>query len=128
MFENVNYDFYKTTLGRSAIPDETAFNEYAAENKLFIKRLITDGVIVEREKDGIDSAVCMMIETDYNAALETSGNAAESGAVASESINGYSYSYDRTAANEAAKLNAKSLEAKKYKWIRLYCDITQGVM
>ena len=126
MFENVNYDFYKTTLGRSAIPDEAAFNEYAAENKLFIKRLITDGVIVEREKDGIDSAVCMMIETDYNTALEMSGNA-ESGAVTSETINGYSYSYDRTAANEAAKLNAKSLEAQKYKWIRLYCEIVQGV-
>ena len=128
MFENVNYDFYKTTLGRSAIPDEAAFNEYTAENKLFIKQLITDGVIVEREKDGIDSAVCMMIETDYNTALEMSGNVAESGAVTSETINGYSYSYDRTAANEAAKLNAKSLEAKKYKWLRLYCDITQGVM
>lgn len=127
MFENVNYDFYKTTLGRSAIPDEAAFNEYAAENKLFIKQLITDGVIVEREKYGIDSAVCMMIETDYNTELEMSGNAAESGAVASESINGYSYSYDRTAANEAAKLNAKSLEAKKYKWIGLYCEIVQGV-
>ena len=111
---------------KPAIPDEAAFNEYAAENKLFIKQLITDGVIVEREKDGIDSAVCMMIETDYNEALETSGNA-ESGAVASETINGYSYSYDRTAANEAAKLNAKSLEAKKYKWIRLYCEIVQGV-
>lgn len=69
----------------------------------------------------------MMIETDYNASLEMSGNAAESGAVASETINGYSCSYDRTAANEAAKLNAKSLEAKKYKWIRLYCDIMQGV-
>ena len=70
----------------------------------------------------------MMIETDYNTALEMSGNAAESGAVTSESINGYSYSYDRTAANEAAKLNAKSLEAKKYKWISLYCDVMQGVM
>lgn len=128
MFENVNYDFYKTTLGRFAIPDEAAFNEYAAENKLFVKRLITDGVIVESEKDGIDSAVCMMIETDYNAALEMSGNATENGAVTSETINGYSYSYDRTAAQEAAKLNAKSLEAKKLKWIRLYCDIVQGVM
>ena len=127
MLENVNYDFYKTTLGRSAVPDEAAFNEYAAENKLFIKRLITDGVIVEREKDGIDSAVCMMIETDYNAALEMSGNA-ESGAVASETINGYSYSYDRTIAQETARLNIKSTEAKKYKWLKLYCDVIQGVM
>lgn len=127
MFENVNYNFYKTNLGRSAIPDEAAFNEYAAENKLFVKRLINDGVIFEIEKDGIDSAVCMMIETDYNTALEMSGNAAESGAVTSESINGYSYSYDRTAAQEEAKLNAKSTESKKLKWLRLYCDIVQGV-
>ena len=127
MFENVNYNFYTTTLGRSAVPNEAVFNEYAAENKLFVKRLITDGAIVEREENGIDSAVCMMIETDYNAALEASGNA-DSAAVTSETINGYSYSYDRTAAQEAAKLNAKSLEVKKYKWIRLYCDITQGVM
>lgn len=125
MFENVNYDFYKTTLGRSAVPNEAAFNEYAAENKLFVKRLITDGVIVESEKDGIDSAVCMMIETDYKAALEADGNAG--GAVASETINGYSYSYDRTAAQEAAKLNTKSTETKKLKWLRLYCDIVQGV-
>lgn len=127
MFENVNYNFYKTNLGRSAVPDETAFNEYAAENKLFVKRLINDGVIFELEKDGIDSAVCMMIETDYTAAQAASGNATEGGAVTSESINGYSYSYDLTAAQEEAKLNAKSLEAKKLKWLRLYCDLVQGV-
>ncbi|UTC68498.1 hypothetical protein E4O06_08190 [Treponema sp. OMZ 789] len=125
MFENVNYNFYKNNLGRSAVPDEAAFNEYAAENKLFVKRLINDGVIFELEKDGIDSAVCMMIETDYTTAQEA--NASEGGAVASESINGYSYSYDRTAAQEEAKLNAKSTEAKKLKWLRLYCDIVQGV-
>ena len=125
MFENVNYDFYKTNLGRSAIPDEASFNEYIIENKLFVKRLIDDGILIEREKDGIDSAVCMMIEVDYIESWEATKN---NGAVTSETINGYSCSYDRTVAQESAKLNAKSMEAKKYKWLKLYCDVLQGVM
>ena len=125
MFENVNYNFYKTTLGRSVVPDEASFNEYAIENKLFIKQLITDGLIVEKEENGIDSAVCMMIEVDYITAQETNGS---SGVISSESINGYSYSYDRTIVQETARLNIKSTEAKKYKWLRLYCDVSQGVM
>lgn len=124
MFENVNYNFYTTTLGRSAIPNETSFNEYIIENKLFVKQLINDGVLIEREKDGIDSAVCMMIEVDYITAQEANSG---SGAISSETINGYSYSYDRTVAQESVKLNAKSAEAKKYKWLKLYCDIIQGV-
>ena len=127
MFENVNYNFYKTNLGRSAIPDEVSFDEYATENKLFIKQLIADGIIVECEKNGIDSAVCMMIEVDYITAQEAKGNTENSRAVSSETINGYSYSYDRTIAQEVAKLNAKSIEAKKYKWLRLYCNVLQGV-
>ena len=128
MFENVNYDFYKTNLGRSAVPDEAAFNEYAIENKLFVKQLITDGIVVEREKNGIDSAICMMIEVDYITTQQASGSSKSDGAVVSETINGYSYSYDRTIAQETIKLNAKSKEAKKYKWLRLYCDVLQGVM
>ena len=125
MFENVNYNFYKTTLGRSVVPDEASFNGYAIENKLFVKQLINDGLIVEREKNGIDSAVCMMIEIDYITAQEANGSG---GAISSESINGYSYSYDRTIVQETARLNIKSTEAKKYKWLRLYCDVLQGVM
>ena len=125
MFENVNYNFYKTALGRSAIPDEATFNEYAIENKLFVKRLINADMIVEREKDGIDSAVCMMIEVDYIESWEATKN---NGAVTSETINGYSCSYDRTAVQELAKLNAKSTEARKYKWLTSYCEVLQGVM
>ena len=125
MFENVNYDFYKTNLGRSAIPDEASFNEYIIENKLFVKRLIDDDILIEREKNGIDNAVCMMIEVDYIESWEATEN---NGAVTSETINGYSCSYDRTATQEVAKLNAKSTEAKKYKLLKLYCDVLQGVM
>ena len=125
MFENVNYNFYKTILGRSIIPDEDSFNEYASENKLFVKQLINDGIIVEREGNGIDSAICMMIEVDYITAQEANSH---NGVVVSEAINGYSYSYDRTIAQETAKLNAKSTEAKKYKCLKLYCDVIQGVV
>ena len=127
MFENVNYNFYKTVLERSAIPDEATFNEYTIENKLFVKRLLDDGMLIERETDGIDSAVCMMIEVDYITACEANGSVENGGAVSSETINGYSYSYDRTVAQESAKLNAKSTEEKKYKWLKLYCEIMQGV-
>lgn len=128
MFENVNYNFYKNTLGRSVIPDESAFSFYADDNKMFMKQLVNDGIVREREKDGIDIAVCRMIEIDYLTAQEASGAAAESGgSVASESINGYSYSYDKTAQQEAVKLNAKSAAAKKIEVIKLYNDWRAGV-
>jgi hypothetical protein len=128
MFENVNYTFYSETLGRSVIPTETDFNLYADDNKMFMKRLVNDGIVTEREENGIDTAVCRMIEIDYLTAQEASGSAAENGgSVASESINGYSYSYDRTAQQEAVKLNAKSAAAKKIDVIKLYNDYDAGV-
>jgi hypothetical protein len=128
MFENVNYTFYSETLGRSVIPTETDFNLYADDNKMFMKQLVFDGIVKEREENGIDTAVCRMIEIDYATAQEASGAAAEDGgAVASESINGYSYSYDRTAQQEAVKLNAKSAAAKKIEIIKLYADHNAGV-
>ena len=128
MFENVNYTYYSDTLGRSAVPTEADFNRYADDNRLFIKGLINDGIVTEREENGIDNAVCRMIEIDYLTAQEASGAAAESGgSVASESINGYSYSYDRTAQQEAVKLNAKSAAQKKIDIIKLYNDYRAGV-
>ena len=81
------------------------------------------------KENGIDIAVCRMIEIDYQTAQEASGAAAENGgSVASESINGYSYSYDRTAQQEAVKLNAKSVAAKKTDIIKLYNDWNAGVL
>lgn len=128
MFENVNYNFYTTTLGRSAVPDEADFSNYADDNKMFMKRLVADGIVTEREENGLDIAVCRMIEIDYLTAQEASGAAAENGgSVASESINGYSYSYDKTAQQEAVKLNAKSAAAKKIDIIKLYNDYDAGV-
>ncbi len=128
MFENVNYTFYSDTLGRSAVPTEADFNSYADDNKMLMKRLVSDGIVTEREENGIDTAVCRMIEIDWLTAQEASGAAAESGgSVASESINGYSYSYDKTAQQEAVKLNAKSAAEKKIGIIKLYNDYDAGV-
>ena len=128
MFENVNYTFYSDTLGRSAVPTEADFNNYAEDNKMFMKQLVNDGIVTEREENGIDTAVCRMIEIDYLTAQEASGAAAENGgSVVSESINGYSYSYDKTAQQEAVKLNAKSAAAKKIDIIKLYNDYGAGV-
>lgn len=127
MFENVTYTFYTGTLGRSAVP-EADFNLLADDNKMYIKRLVTDGIVVEREENGIDIAVCRMIEIDYLTAQEESGAAAEGGGnLASESINGYSYSYDKTAQQEAIKRNAKSAAQKKIEIIKLYNDYYAGV-
>lgn len=128
MFENVNYTYYSETLGRSAVPTEADFNNYADDNKMFMKQLIADGMVKEREENGIDTAVCRMIEIDYTTEQEASGAAAENGgSVASESINGYSYSYDKTAQQEAVKLNAKSSAEKKINIIKLYNDYNAGV-
>ena len=128
MFENVNYTFYSDTLGRSAVPTEADFNNYADDNKMFVKQLVNNGIVTEREENGLDIAVCRMIEIDYLTAQEASGAAAENGgSVASESINGYSYSYDKTAQQEAVKLNAKSAAAKKIDIIKLYNDYDAGV-
>ena len=128
MFENVNYTFYSDTLGRSAVPSEADFNNYADDNKMFVKQLVNDGIVTEREENGLDIAVCRMIEIDYLTAQEASGAAAENGgSVASESINGYSYSYDKTAQQEAVKLNAKSAAEKKIDIIKLYNYYNAGV-
>ena len=128
MFENVNYTYYSETLGRSAVPTEADFNRYADDNRLFMKGLINDGIVTEREENGIDNAVCRMIEIDYLTEQEASGAAAESGgSVASESINGYSYSYDKTAQQEAVKRNAKSAAEKKINIIKLYNNYRAGV-
>lgn len=128
MFENVNYTFYSDTLGRSAVPTEADFNNYADDNKMFVKQLVNDGIVTEREENGLDIAVCRMIEIDYLTAQEASGAAAENGgSVASESINGYSYSYDKTAQQEAVKRNAKSAAEKKIDIIKLYNNYHAGV-
>lgn len=109
LFDKVTYDFYSHTLGRAAIPTEAEFNTYRLKNALFVKGLYDDGLIVEREADGIVKAACMMIEIDYQ-------EGGSDTVTTSESIGGYSWSGTK-----------KSLEAKKYECLKLFCHITGGV-
>jgi len=109
LFDKVTYDFYIDELGRAVIPTEAEFNTYRLKNTLFVKGLYDDGLIVEREDNGIIKAVCMMIEIDYQAG-------GDDAVTASESIGRYSWSGIK-----------KSLEAKKYEWLKLFCHITGGV-
>ena len=109
LFDKVTYDFYSHTLGRAVIPTEAEFNTYRLKNVLFVKGLYDDGLIVERETDGIVKAVCLMIEAEYSAGGDDS-------VTASESVGGYSWSGTK-----------KSLEAKKYECLKLFCHITGGV-
>lgn len=124
MFKNATYTFYSDTLGRSVVPDEDTFNRFSDDNKMFIKRLLNDGIVAEREENGIDIAVCRMIEIDYLEEQE----AKENDRIASESINGYSYTYDNSAQQKAIELNAKSTERKKIEIIKLYNDWNVGIM
>lgn len=124
-FDNVNYTFYSSTLGRSVVPDEASFNLYKTENILFVKNLVADGLVFEREENGIDSAVCMTCEVDYKASLIESGKA--DNAVASESLGAYSYSTGGKVFDSFVDKNAKSVAEQKMKWLRLYCDYVPGV-
>lgn len=124
-FGNVTYEHYSEVLGRAIVPDAATFEQYKLENVLFIKLLLNDGLIMEREAGGIDDACCMMIEESYNAAQIESGKAG--GTITSESIGGYGYSKSSKAADIQTEKNAKSTAEKKYKWLSLYCDILNGV-
>nr|DAX76411.1 MAG TPA: putative head-tail connector protein [Bacteriophage sp.] len=109
LFDKVTYDFYSHTLGRAVIPAEAEFNTYRLKNVLFVKGLYDDGLIVEREADGIVKATCMMIEIDYQ-------EGGDDAVTTSESIGGYSWSGTK-----------KSGEARKYECLKLFCHITGGV-
>ena len=124
-FDNVTYTHYHDDLGRNIVPDAATFNQYKLENVLFCKSLLNDGLVAERETGGLDDACCMMIEESYTAAQTEAGTAG--GAIASESIGGYSYSKSTKAADIAVEKNAKSADTKKYKWLSLYCDVLNGV-
>lgn len=125
-FDNVTYTHYHDDLGRTIVPDAATFNQYKLENVLFCKSLLNDNLIAEREAGGLDDACCMMIEESYNAAQTESGATGAGGFMTSESIGGYSYSKSARAAEIAIEKNAKSVDAKKYKWLGLYCDVLNG--
>jgi len=122
-FENVNYTFYSDTLGRAVIPDADTFDAFKLENIQLMKIWLP--YIEERETNGIDSAVCMMIETDYtdNQVLTNS----DGRAIVSESLGGHSVSYGSTEKTKLSELNAKSTTDKKIERAKLFCNFTLGV-
>ena len=124
LFDNVTYTYYTGTLGRTKVPSEAVFNDYKLQNVLYLKSLLNDGLLKEREAGGIDNACCMMIEEDYCAAQAQAG---ADDVQTSESIGGYSYTASSKASELAIEKNAKSTAEKKYKWLALYCDILNGV-
>ena len=125
MFENVNYSHYSSDMGRAIVPDSATFDALKLPEILYMKSLLNDGLVREREKGGIDDACCMMIEEAYK--NEQTESDKTGGAIASESIGGYSYSRSTKAADIAAEKNARSVSEKKYKWLALYCDVLNGV-
>ena len=124
LFDNVTYTYYTGTLGRTKVPSEAVFNDYKLQNVLYVKSLLNDGLLKEREAGGIDNACCMMIEEDYCAAQAQAG---ADDVQTSESIGGYSYTASSKASELAIEKNAKSTAEKKYEWLSLHCDILNGV-
>lgn len=125
-FDNVTYTHYHDDLGRSVVPDAATFDAGKLEIILYVKSLVNDGLIVEREPGGIDDACCMMIETDYQAAQTAAGKGDAGGVMASENIGSYSYSRSTKAAEIAVEKNAKSADESRYKWLSLYCHVLTG--
>lgn len=122
-FDNVTYTHYHTDLGRSVVPDAATFDAYKLETVLYVKSLIDDKLLIERQPGGIDNACCMMIEEDYCAAQAESG---ADNVETSESIGGYSYSVSAKASEIAIEKNALSKDEKKYKWLSLFCEVMNG--
>lgn len=119
-FDNVTYTYYSTTLGRDVVPDDATFNMYKLENIQYVKQLMTEIRITERDPNGIDDAVCMMIEADYK--TEKLMNGEDSKSIASESVAGHSVSFASNAVNTQISLDAESTKNKKIKLLKMFCD------
>lgn len=124
-FDNVNYTYYSDTLGRAIIPTAEDFNALKLENIQLMKSWLP--CIKERQGEdfGIDAAVCLMIEVDYQDTQTLNGGSAS--AISSESIGGHSVSYGTTAKNKLEELNALSTKARKLEKVKLFCDVETGV-
>lgn len=115
MFEKVTYEFYTDTMKRSTVPDEASFEALKEQMELrFLK--VAQFVTGEVVENGIDKTVCMWIEEGYKA--ETSG-IADGAKLNSESLGGYSRSFDNSA--------LLSYSDKLNQWLKLYCYVDIGV-
>lgn len=122
-FDNVTYTYYSDVLGRAIIPNADEFNALKLTNVQLMKTWLP--YVTEREANGIDSAVCMMIETEYtdNQIL----NGSDSRAVASESLGGHSISYGSTTKTKLEEMNAKATTDKKIAVAKLFVTFNIGV-
>lgn len=123
LFDNVTFNYYSVTMGRGIVPNSTEFDKYKLENIQLVKRWLP--YITELEENGIDKAVCLMIETDYADAQTLNGS--DDGAISSESVSGHSVSYGSSKQTKLVELNAKSTEARKVEKLRLFCRLSWGV-
>lgn len=120
-FENVNYIFYSETLGRAVVPTAEEFDALKLENVQRVKNLMP--YIEELEENGIDKAVCMMIEKEYLFNQVSSGEV--DGVISSESLGGHSIQYAER--SKSLELNLKSLDAQKMDCIKLFNRLNIGV-
>lgn len=128
LFENVTYDFYSDVLGRAIIPDAETFEKLKLLNVQKMKCLLP--YLEEREENGIDSAVCMMMEIDYRnetASSGAGGSSASGSVISSESVNGHSVSFDNAARIKELELDAKGTEERKLDVIKLFCYLNVGM-
>lgn len=122
-FENVKYEYYSETLGRAVIPSEADFNNLKLLNIQLMKSWLP--YIEENEENGIDKAVCLMMEVDYQDSQLIGGESGES--IASESVGGHSISFGSSAQNKAVELNAKKTIDKKIEMAKYFCTFAIGV-
>ena len=108
MFENVNYTYYSSTLGRSVIPSSVEFEKYTLEAKAYMLPLLP--FLGEREENGIDKTVCMLVEVCYSAKQSGTDDGRRE---ASRTIGSFSQSFDTG--------YAKSTDVKKSFWINQFC-------
>lgn len=128
MFDNATFDFYTQKLARDVIADEKTFAKYILENKIFAKTLKDDGILIEKNDEAICSALCLMAEADYLAAVESGREEAPTDSPAvSENIGGYSYSLDSAVKQKALELNGTSAERQKYKILSRFCAIQKAL-
>lgn len=120
--DKATYGFYWQELGRSIIPDNKAFQLHLLANRLYLEKLIEDGLVVEKKENGFVSALCMMVEVDYEATLAVS-----KAPIINESFGGHSYSISATALDLQAQKDVTSTASKKLFWIKMFCHLLQGV-
>lgn len=123
VFDNVNYTFYSDKLGRAVIPTAEDFEKYKIFNVQTVKNLLP--YIEEQEENGIDSAVCLMIEAEYKNEMLKSN--ADTSAISSESLGGHSVSYGSSKLTKQIELDAISLDQQKMDILKMFCKVCPGV-